>query len=282
MSPPLYSDLGKQARDVFGKGFTFGLVQLDVKSKTESGVEFSSSGSSNHESGKVSGSIEGKYKLSDYKTTVYSKWNTANIISSKFEIQDLLLNGLKVTMDTTLNISNSVKDGKVTAEYKHDLLTLTGDVDLNLSGPLVNGSAVLAQGAWIAGYQMAYDTAKSKLTKNNIGVGLSNKDFVLFANMNDGQIFGGSIYKKLSSDLECGFTLGWTASANTSTIGLGAKYQLDESACVRAKINNSRQVGLNYQQKLRDGVTLGLSTLIDGMNFNQGGHKVGMSLELEA
>ena len=50
---------------------------------------------------------------------------------------------------------------------------------------------------------------------------------------------------------------------------------------MRAKINNSSQIGLGYQQKIRDGVTLTLSTLIDGKNFNQGGHKMGLSLELE-
>ena len=31
MAPPTYGDLGKSARDVFGKGFHFGLVKLDVK-----------------------------------------------------------------------------------------------------------------------------------------------------------------------------------------------------------------------------------------------------------
>ena len=31
MAPPTYSDLGKSARDVFGKGFHFGLLKLDVK-----------------------------------------------------------------------------------------------------------------------------------------------------------------------------------------------------------------------------------------------------------
>ena len=49
----------------------------------------------------------------------------------------------------------------------------------------------------------------------------------------------------------------------------------------RAKINNSSQIGLGYQQKIRDGVTITLSALIDGKNFNQGGHKVGLALELE-
>jgi len=282
MSPPLYSDLGKQARDVFGKGFCFGLLKLDVKTKTTTGVELNSSGVSNQESGKVSGSFEGKYQLKEYNTTISTKWNTSNVLTSKFELKDLLLNGLKITMDTSLNMGSNVKDGKVTAEYRHDLVTLTGDVDLNLSGPLINASAVLGHGNWLAGYQMAYDTAKSKLTKNNVGVGLTANDFVLHLNMNDGQIFGGSIFKKMNKNTECGFTLGWTASANTTTIGLGAKHQLDDCASVRAKINNSRQLGLSYQQKIKDGVTIGLSTLIDGMNFYQGGHKVGMSLELEA
>lgn len=30
------------------------------------------------------------------------------------------------------------------------------------------------------------------------------------------------------------------------------------------------------------GITLTLSTLIDGKNFNAGGHKIGVALELEA
>ena len=60
MSPPSYVDLGKSARDVFGKGFHFGLVKLDVKSKTSSGIELSSGGQSNIDSGKVS------YLMSDH------------------------------------------------------------------------------------------------------------------------------------------------------------------------------------------------------------------------
>ena len=55
MAPPSYSDIGKQARDVFGKGYHFGLVKLDVKSKTSSGVEFSAGGSSSTDGGKVTG-----------------------------------------------------------------------------------------------------------------------------------------------------------------------------------------------------------------------------------
>ena len=76
--------------------------------------------------------------------------------------------------------------------------------------------------------------------------------------------------------------LGWTASSNTTSFGVAVKYILDSNGSVRAKINNSSQIGLGYQQKVRDGVILTLSTLIDGKNFNQGGHKLGLALELES
>ena len=51
---------------------------------------------------------------------------------------------------------------------------------------------------------------------------------------------------------------------------------------IRAKINNKSELGLGYQQKLRDGVTVTLSTLVNSVNINAGGHKVGVSLEMEA
>ena len=42
MAPATYGDLGKSSRDVFGKGYHFSLLKLEVKTKTASGVEFTS------------------------------------------------------------------------------------------------------------------------------------------------------------------------------------------------------------------------------------------------
>lgn len=284
MSPPTYGDLGKQARDVFGKGFNFGLIKLDVKTKTDAGPEFSSSGQFIPDTGKVTGSIETKHKLKEYGATFSSKWSTDSVLASKFAFEDALIKGLKVTMDTTYNANSQVKDGKICAELHQELVSLCADVDLNLSGPIVNAAAVIGKTgcSWLAGYQMSYDTAKSKLTKNNVGLGLNAKDFILHANINDGQIFGGSLYKKINPCCELGLTLGWVASTNTATFGAGAKYILDDTTCFRAKLSNNRQLGMGLQQKIRDGFNVTLSTLIDGKNLNQGGHKVGMAVELEA
>ena len=189
MAPPTYGDLGKSARDVFGKGYHFSLLKLDVKTKTATGVEFNSGGSSNTDSGKVGGSLETKYKCKEYGLTFTEKWSTDNQLATTVELADKPLAGAKLVFDSTFSPQTGAKSGKVKTEYKQDLVTVQADVDLNLSaGPLVNASAVVGHQGWLGGYQMAFDTSKSQLTKNNFAIGYTTGDFTLHTNVNDGQV----------------------------------------------------------------------------------------------
>ena len=70
---------------------------------------------------------------------------------------------------------------------------------------------------------------------------------------NDGREFGGSIFQKCSDRLETGVQLSWASGSNATKFGIAAKFDLDKDAAVRAKVNNASQIGLGYQQKLRDG-----------------------------
>lgn len=282
MSPPSYSDLGKQARDVFGKGFHFGLLKLDVKTKTNSGVEFNSGGVSNQDTGKVFGNLETKYKIKEHGLTFSEKWNTDNTLSAEVSIQDKIAKGLKLSADCSFAPQTGSKTGRVKSAFLNDRVAMNVDMDMFLAGPIIAASAVVGYQGWLAGYQTAFDSQKSKVTRNNFALGFSTGDFILHTNVDDGQEFGGSIYQKVSPQLETGIQLSWSAGSNNTRFGIGAKYDLDNDASVRAKVNNASQIGLGYQQKLRDGITLGMSVLIDGKNFNSGGHKFGAALELEA
>ncbi|XP_053675886.1 voltage-dependent anion-selective channel-like isoform X1 [Anopheles nili] len=329
MAPPAYSDLGKQARDVFNKGYHFGLWKLDVKTKTNSGVEFSTSGHSNQDTGKVFGSLETKYKVKEYGLNFSEKWNTDNTLTSEVSVENQLVKGLKVSFDgmfvphtgyvsrrrpaqfgyavsykyrrrspaaeheaatsgldsstnNILTLSYRSKTGRFKTTYSHDRVRVDADFNVDLSGPLVNASGVANYQGWLAGYQVAFDSQKSKVTANNFALGYSAGDFVLHTNVNDGREFGGLIYQRCNDRLETAVQLSWASGSNATKFGMGAKYDLDKDACVRAKVNNQSQIGLGYQQKLRDGITLTLSTLVDGKNFNAGGHKIGVALELEA
>lgn len=282
MAPPVYADLGKQAKDVFGKGYNFGLLKLDLKTKTESGVEFASGCTSNQDSGKVFGNLETKYKVKEYGLTFTEKWNTDNVLATEIAIQDQLAKGLKLSAEGTFAPQSGSKSAKIKSAFNHESVSINADVDIGSAGPILTASAVLGYQGFLAGYQAKVDVQNNKLTANNIALGYKTNDFILHTNVNDGQVFGGSIYQKVTPDLDAGIDLNWSTGSNDTRFAIGCKLQLDSNAAVRAKVNNSSQIGLGYQQKLRDGVTVTLSTLIDAKNFNQGGHKLGLSLELEA
>jgi len=280
--PPSYGDLGKSARDLFSKGFNYGFYKLECKTKTNAGVQFTTNGSHNHDSGKINGSLETKYKWSDYGLTFNEKWTTDNNLGTEITIEDQIANGLKLSFDTSFAPQTGKKSGKIKSSYKQEHVNLGCDVDFDFAGPTIHGAGVLGYNGWLAGYQMSFDTSKSKLTKNNFAVGYNGGDFTLHTSVNDGQEFGGSYYQRVNDELETGAQLSWTAGSNATRFGLAAKYVPEKDTVYRTKINNVGQVALSYQQKIRDGMTLTLSTLIEGKNFNQGGHKVGLGLDLEA
>merc|ERR1712038_2238518 len=122
MAPPTYGDLGKSARDVFGKGYHFSLMKLNVKTKTATGVEFESGGSSNTDSGKQEGSLETKYSCKDYGLTFTEKWSTDNQLATTVELADKPLKGAKLTFDSTFSPQTGAKEGKLKTEYKQDLV----------------------------------------------------------------------------------------------------------------------------------------------------------------
>ncbi|CAH1164706.1 unnamed protein product [Phyllotreta striolata] len=282
MSPTPYSDLGKRARDLFSKGYHFGLIKLDCRTTTASGVHFHSGGQSEQESGKVSGSFESKYTIKDYGISFTEKWTTDNTLGTEVTVTDQGLKGLKVTAGVNFSPQEGIKSGVAKLAYANEKFAANADADLKGDGQLVKASAVVGHQGWLTGYQGTFDVQNTKLAKSNFSLGFSTKDFVLHTEVNDGQLFSGAIYQQVNPKMETGVNLSWATSGEKTVFGLACKYDLDQDASLRAKINNSSQIGLGYQQRLRDGVTLTLSTLIDGRNFNQGGHKIGLALELEA
>ncbi|KAK2093526.1 Voltage-dependent anion-selective channel protein 3 [Saguinus oedipus] len=239
------------------------MVKIDLKTKSCSGVEFSTSGHAYTDTGKASGNLETKYKVCNYGLTFTQKWNTDN------------------TLGTEISWENK-KSGKLKASYKRDCFSVGSNVDIDFSGPTIYGWAVLAFEGWLAGYQMSFDTAKSKLSQNNFALGYKAADFQLHTHVNDGTEFGGSIYQKVNEKIETSINLAWTAGSNNTRFGIAAKYKLDCRTSLSAKVNNASLIGLGYTQTLRPGVKLTLSALIDGKNFSAGGHKVGLGFELEA
>ncbi|KAG8186180.1 hypothetical protein JTE90_012004 [Oedothorax gibbosus] len=282
MAPPCYADLGRDASDIFSRGYNFSFVKLDCRTKTSGGMEFTVSGSSNTESGKVSSSLESKYKVAEYGVVLKEKWSTDNVLTTEISMEDKLLKGSKLSLNGTFVPLTGKKACTLKSSMKAENVHINADIDLNPKAPIIHGSSVLGLKGWLFGANASFDAAQTKLVKCDFGVGYATNDFVLHTNVNDGQEFGAAIYQKVNSKLETGVQLAWAAGNNATSFGLGCVYSMDNDTSLRAKINNSSQIGLGITHKLRDGIKLTLSAMIDGRSFNQGGHKLGLGLDLEA
>lgn len=256
-------------------------MKLDVKTRTPAGVDFTVNNVSNNETGRLTSAFETKYLLKDYGLTLREKWNTDNILTSEVTVEDQLLKGLKLSGNCSFAPQSGKKTGSVKAAFKTDVLHLNADMDLDYAGAILHGAGVLGYDGWQAGVQLSFDPSKNRLTRTNFAVGYAASDITIHTNVNDGSEFGGSIYQKVNPNLESGVSMAWVASTNATRFGIGCIYKLDGDTSIRAKVSNTSQFGLGMTHRLRKGITLTLNALIDGKNFNQGGHKLGMGLELE-
>ncbi|KAL4698444.1 hypothetical protein H8959_011101 [Pygathrix nigripes] len=141
--PPMYADLGKSVRDVFTKGYGFGVIKLDLKTKSENGLEFTSSGSANTETTKVTGSLETKYKWTECGLTFTKKWNTDNTLGTEITVEDQLARGLKLTFDSSFSPNTGKKNAKIKTGYKREHINLGCDMDFDIAEPSIRGALVL-------------------------------------------------------------------------------------------------------------------------------------------
>ena len=181
MAPPTYADLGKQARDLFAKNYRknccfrlrlrqtnrskdgsndrnhsngittnvlltlidFGLIKLDVKTRTPKGVEFTVNGTSNNDTGRVNASLETKYYFRDLGFTLKEKWNTDNTLATELAVEDQLIKGSKLSFNANFAPQSGKKSGSIKSSLKADHFNANADIDLDYGGALFHGSAVL-------------------------------------------------------------------------------------------------------------------------------------------
>jgi len=283
MAPPKYDDLGKEARDLINKNFHIGVVKLEAKTKAANGVDFTAEGAHNTDSGNVAGSLETKYKHADYGVTFSEKWNTDNVIATNITVDNKLAKGLKVDFESTFAPLTGKKSAKVKTAYQaSDYLHTTADLDADFAGPTVHGSGVFAYNGWHAGYQASYDTANSKLVKNNVSVTYKGGDFVLHSGIIDASKYVGSVHHQVNKNLSAAALLHWSSGSSTSSFTVCGKYAYDDDTFIKAKLDNNLSWGLSYVHKLRDGIQLTLSGLVNAKSLEQGGHKLGLSLNFDA
>jgi len=280
---PTYSDLGKSTRDLFSKGFIHGNIKLNLKSNTDSGFTFTTGGTSQLDSGKLDGSFETKYTHKGFNVNISERWAFDNNMYSEVSVEDKLIQGLKLEFDSVMSAQTGKWSGKLKTSLAREFVNMTGDIDVDFHGPLLNGeiagSVVIGHGPWALGTQAAYNVAGSKLSKLNFALGHTSKDFDAHLFLTEGSNFSGSLLQKILPSTQVGLQCAWSKGSRDTTFGIAAKHVIDASTTLSTKLNNALELGLGLVVGLRPGVNLTVSTICTMKN--DFGHQVGLGLELE-
>lgn len=75
------------------------------------------------------------------------------------------------------------KSAKVKTGYKREHINIGCDMDFDIAGPSIRGALVVGYEGWLAGYQMTFETTKSRVTQSNFAVGYKTDEFQLHTNV---------------------------------------------------------------------------------------------------
>jgi len=279
-NPVKFSDLDKDAKDLLSKNFCFGLIKLEATTKSLHGADFTVDGTNNTESGSVLAGLQAKYKHKDFTFT--EKWNTNNLLTANFVLEDNLVKGLKTDFDVSYSPATGKKTAALKAAYKHEYVHTTHDLDLDFAGPVVHNSMVVGYKGWLLGGQASYDTGAKKVSTNSLSLSYHGDDIRIHSGVTDFSKYHGSVHHKVCDNLSAAASLGFTMDAASPSLTVGAHYKVDSDTFYKVKVDNALRVGVSYVSKLRDGAEITLSGLFNAKNMNAGGHKVGLSLKLDA
>lgn len=146
--PPKYANLGKSARNISTKGYGYGLIKLDLETKSENALEFVSLGSTNteiHQSDRQSGD------------QVQTDWIRPDV----YEVKHTTL-GLRLLWKIILQVDWSWpsihpchltlgENANINTRYKQEHINLDCNLDFDIARPSIWGALVLGyKGDWLA------------------------------------------------------------------------------------------------------------------------------------
>merc|ERR1712230_113560 len=253
--PPKYSDLSKASSDLLNKDFFTAGNALEVKTKAPNGVAFKVTGNRNIDTNAIAGELEGKFSDPKNGVTFTQAWSSTNALRTVVELENQIAKGLKVDLTGLLLPATAGKSAFITATYKQPSIHTRAHVDV-LKGPTFTA-----------------DAAPSYTVSLH---GLSNFS-----------AFSAAYYHRVNNDIEVAAKSVWDKKSSNVALECGTKVYLDNTAFVKAKVNNAGILVLGYTQALRPGVKAGFGVAIDTQKLSDSSvgspaHKLGTSLTFES
>ena len=286
---PPYSDLGKDASDLFNKGYDFDAIKIDLKTKSPgTSTEVKCSLTSKTLGGVLSpatnppltmGFIELKNKLFGFNTTSTIRQNSQ--IHTELS-KELLDKKAKITSDVKFTPSTAVLTLKSKGSYKNENMNCSLQVEKeHLKPASMVGNIVLGYKGFLFGSQLCYASSNPQVAYPDLSFGYRNKSYTINGLWSNNRCLMLSTHQKIDRNLEIAFQgLFDKNSALHPRFNIAAKYATS-NVIYKAKVNSQKLVGLSYCRMLQPGIKLTLSSFIDFGNFVAGNHKLGVAFDFE-
>lgn len=275
-NPVKYSDLGKDAKDLINKSFDFGVVKLEGKTKSKSGMGFTAKGTHDPDAGSIDGGLDLKWKAGSFDVT--NKWNTTNEIDTNIDLGEVA-KGISAEIDTSIAPDSGKMGLQISSAFAHEFIHSTHDVDV--TGKTLSGSVVAGYNGMLIGAKGSFDANTSTASCDSVSLAYHCEGVKIHSSMCEFTKFSGSVFHKVSDKIAATAAVAWSDSSSPS-LTVAGQYAIDNDSSLKVKVDNAFGVGLSYLTKLRDGVQVTFSALVNAKDINAGGHKVGMSLNFEA
>jgi len=284
MAPPPFADIAKSANDLISKDFYHATAAtLEVKLKSPDGLAITTKGTSPHD-GDIAGSLEAK-KVINKGITATQSWTTANSMTTKVELDDILAAGVKAEYIGTFAPKTGLKAQKGNLYFKQgafharafgEFTPANGNVTAIVDG-------VVAHEGFLVGGEAGFDVQKAALTRYAAAFGYQTPVYsAAVTATNSLSVFAASYYHRVNSSVEAGVKAAYdTKSSTTVGIEVAGKYKLDPLSFAKFKLNDRGILSLAYNTKINSGFTFGIGASLDAQKLNEAGHKIGTSFTFE-
>jgi len=273
MAQVKFSDIGKSVSDLLK--LDQAPFSLDVSTTAVNGVKLSSSiKRSDATKPDVSGDVRAKYTDKDNGVTFNYSFNTDRKLVAKVELKDQLTKGLNVNAEASIKAEkegSSSKGIKLSFGYSQEHLATNASVDvLQKDIPVVADVSVGYDGL-NAGAEVTYGLGSANLSGYQLAVSYGQPDYTVAVQaspakgrLDIGQL-AASYYHQLGNKHGAGAKLTYNLSNGQTSVAIGTSYILDPASVIKANLDTTGKLGLQYSQKIHPTVK---ATFTTGINFN--------------
>jgi voltage-dependent anion channel protein 2 len=287
--PPSWKDLGKSSNDLLTKEYPFDGTHLEIKTQTPSNVSFKVQGSRDAKTDVIAGDIEGKWSDKVHGLTLTQTWTTSNILRNQIELDNLIVQGLKFDLKSSLSPDKGTKTANLNTFYKQSGLHSHAMLDV-FKGPTFTADTVIGRDGFLVGAEASYNVTAGNISRYAAALAYNANDYsVTLHGLNNFNTFSASYYHRVSSEVEAAAKAVYDTKSNHGGVLLevGSKTVLDKDSFIKAKINNAGVIGLGYTQTLRKGIKASFALALDTQKLNEPSpagpaHKVGVKFVFDS